>query len=131
MNKKEIAMAQTVMRLYNSKTFSVNDAYQRPSTTKQAIENDILTQYYNKNGFCYKVISYNVFFFTCGYFYEHIDIDTGEVLVKMRIHKPSGFCDYDVSKLIEVNQLWKYGTFLGYEYQPTKYCKELLTVQAN
>lgn len=126
MNKKEYGIASTVMRLYNSKTRSVNDAYKKPSTTKQFIEHHIQCEMDGNNGFCYKVISYNVFFFTCGYFYEKIDIDTGEVLVMMRIHKPSGFWDYDVSKFIEVNQLWKYGAFLGYEYKPTEYCKKVL-----
>ena len=124
-------MAHAVMALYSAKHNSVNDCYKNPSTTKQFIEHHIQCEMDSNNGFNYRVLSFNVFFFTCGYLYETIDTETGEILIKMVIHKPSRTDIYDVTRFIEYNDKQVYGIKIGYEYQPSKYCKELLTLQAN
>lgn len=123
--KQECAIAQTVTRLYNSRYLSVKACYNKPSTVKQQIELYIQNEMDSKNGFNYRVISYNVFFFTCGYFYEYIDIETGEILVKMVIHTPSRKEEYDVTRFLEFKDKVVYGIKIGCEYQPNQYCKDL------
>lgn len=49
---------------------SVNEAYDRPSTTKQAIEQHILQDMILLNGYGYKVCSKNCFHFTAGFLFK-------------------------------------------------------------
>ena len=48
---------------------SVNEAYERPSSTKQSIERNILQDMAMLNGYGYKVCSRNCFHFTAGFLF--------------------------------------------------------------
>ena len=66
MTKKELACLYSYRHAgYNS----VNDAYDRPSTRKQAIERHILQDMKMLNGYGYKVCSKNCFYFTAGFLF--------------------------------------------------------------
>lgn len=67
MTKKEKACLYSYRQAgYNS----VNEAYDRPSTTKQRIEQHILQDMRMVNGHDYKVCSRNCFHFTAGFLFE-------------------------------------------------------------
>ena len=52
----------------NAKVFSVNTAYSRPSETKRQIESEIMDRMrHDFNGENYRIMSHNVFEFTCGF----------------------------------------------------------------
>ena len=56
---------------YRQATYrSVNEAYIRPSLTKQAIERHILQDMVLLNGYDYKVCSRNCFHFTAGFLFK-------------------------------------------------------------
>ena len=52
---------------FMSHRFSVRDCYTTRSYTKEAIEARIKERIYNEDMKDYKIISYNGFYFTCGY----------------------------------------------------------------
>lgn len=72
-----------ILRLREASYTSVYDVYDRPSSTKVAIENRIKRDGLEKGMREYRVISANTFHFSCGYFF---DVD-GAVMV--RIETPS------------------------------------------
>ena len=119
--KKEIAQACAVLRLYNCKCKSVNDAYAKPSHRKQSIELGIQREMDKLNGWGYRVISHNCNFFTCGYFYETIDNETGEILYHMVIETPTKHSDIEITRFLDVEPCYNYGT-VWYNYKPNQYC---------
>lgn len=52
---------------FTARWSSVKEAYTRPSTRKVAIEENIKADMVNEDGYYYKVMSRNVYKFTCGY----------------------------------------------------------------
>ena len=52
---------------FMSHRFSVRDCYTTRAYNKESIENKIKERIYNENMTNYKIISYNGFYFTCGY----------------------------------------------------------------
>lgn len=65
-------------RYINSKVFGVHNAYTSCSYHKEDAENNIIREMVDNNGYCYRIISYNGFMFTCGYMK---DTENGQVLV--------------------------------------------------
>ena len=52
---------------FTARWSSVKEAYTKPSTRKVAIEQSIMADMVNEDGYYYKVMSRNVYKFTCGY----------------------------------------------------------------
>ena len=52
---------------FKSHNFSVRDCYTTRAYTKESIENRIKERIYKEGMTNYKIISYNGFYFTCGY----------------------------------------------------------------
>lgn len=52
---------------FTARWSSVKEAYTKPSTRKVAIEQSIMADMVNSDGYYYKVMSRNVYKFTCGY----------------------------------------------------------------
>lgn len=52
---------------FKSHKFSVRDCYTTRAYTKEAIEDKIKERIYNEGMTDYRIISYNGFYFTCGY----------------------------------------------------------------
>lgn len=66
--------AKACLYSYRQATYrSVNEAYSRPSQTKQAIERHILQDMVLLNGYDYKVCSRNCFHFTAGFLFMKDD----------------------------------------------------------
>lgn len=106
--RQERSLAWMCQYLIDKKCSSVNDVYGKPSPTKQAIDETLRHECYENGGVNYRIISHNVFFFTCGYFCETVDEETGELHTLMVIHKPSKKEVYGVSRFvrIECNSAW-------------------------
>lgn len=52
------------------KYYSVYDCYAKPSIYKVNAERDIIEEMNSLNGYGYHIISYSIFMFTCGYYYN-------------------------------------------------------------
>ena len=79
---------------FTARWSSVKEAYTRPSTRKVAIEQSIMADMVNEDGYNYKVMSRNVYKFSCGYM-------TGAGLTrKVHLIYPSHDEVYDVPSLM-------------------------------
>lgn len=102
--RKELSIAYAIdLLLHHNAPTSVKVAYKNPSTTKVAIEQDILKEMRANNGWNYRVTSHNVFFFSCAYLCENVDQETGEIYVSLVRHTPTTKEVINVARFFELN----------------------------
>ena len=75
--------------------------YERYSDAKRYSFEDIQQERIEIGGYNMAIISHNCNFYTCGYYYNTINEETGEIDSERFVyHTASGWCDFEVQKYV-------------------------------
>lgn len=87
MTKKEL---EVIRNYKNSDTYSIYEAYERPSYNKERTFEVILREMDEKNGYGMRILSKNTFVYTCAYRFE----ENGKEY--LRYHTPSNVMNIEL-----------------------------------
>jgi hypothetical protein len=78
---------QQIIKNYN-KSYKTNllQCYTKPSEKKFKAEQKIIDEMAKLGGYGYKIISYNIYNFSCAYMYNKIDTETSEIIPTLVYH---------------------------------------------
>lgn len=81
-----------IERFYNSEIDTLEQCYVSYSTAKRKAYYDCLRKYIDMGGWRFRIISFNIMSFTCGWFYA--DKETGVIMLNVETYRNTYTIEY-------------------------------------